>query len=365
MSPIKGLSETRRLPRLGKIRLGVKVANQSGAEYPRAVDYFVLPDELKAQFGEKPKELPIMFLTDDEPEQWYKAYSKSRGLICRGDGERAMALVDVETGDIASRDSKATELRDVPCNTKTCPIYQKKQCKGIMNLQFYVRGTDMLGVYQLDTSSVNSIVNINSSLSMLRSISGRQSMIPVTLVVEPREVQPEGKKKTVWVLQLHINMAEAQDAAQRRLGAPVVHALPPPETDQAPDDMYTDDGVADDPSFKPEPRPEPKPRHRRTNAQIEADAALAAKPVEQAVSTIPQGNVGPVPCSQEAASVGKETHRQVNHYMASDETGLIARNVVKDKSWNITDTGELSEYQAQVIIAVCEGRDEKDVTYNA
>ena len=73
----------------------------------------------------------------------------------------------------------------------------------------------------------------------------------------------------------------------------------------------------------------------------------------------------PKTCSRELKSVEPTTHERVNNLMASDETGLIARNVVKDKSWNITDTGELSEYQAQVIIAVCEGRDEKDVTYNA
>jgi len=366
------------LTRLGKIRLGIKVANQSGAEYPRAVDYFVLPDELKAQFGDKPKELPIMFLSDDEPEQWYKAYSKSRGLVCRGDGERAMALVDMATGDIASRDSKTTELRDVPCCTATCPIYQKKQCKGIMNLQFYVRGTEMLGVYQLDTSSVNSIININSSLAMLRSISGRQSMVPVTLVVEPREVQPEGKKKTVWVLQLHINMAEAQDAAQRRLGAPVVHALPSPETDEAPDDMYTDDGVADDPSFKPEPRPEPKPRHRRTNAEIKADAALAAEPVESPVSaeTPPEGEIMPTEADIEPGDLpvmdedkGDDNPSDLpfepdemedsGELITPDQASLVGiwyltekldiNEVARENGWKLKDIGSLTQVQFEVM----------------
>ena len=41
--PIKGLSEQRRLPRLGKIRLGVKKKNQKGIEYPASTDYFVCP----------------------------------------------------------------------------------------------------------------------------------------------------------------------------------------------------------------------------------------------------------------------------------------------------------------------------------
>jgi hypothetical protein len=59
---IKGLSEQRQMPRLGKIRTGVKVANKSGnGEHPESVDYFVLRDELKEVFGDKPKSLPIMF----------------------------------------------------------------------------------------------------------------------------------------------------------------------------------------------------------------------------------------------------------------------------------------------------------------
>ena len=40
---IKELSDVRRLPRLGKIHLGVKAKNEKGVEYPKAVDYFVVP----------------------------------------------------------------------------------------------------------------------------------------------------------------------------------------------------------------------------------------------------------------------------------------------------------------------------------
>ena len=52
---IKGLSDKRRLPRLGKIRLGVKAISQkSGKEYPKETDYFVCPPEVQAVYGEKP-----------------------------------------------------------------------------------------------------------------------------------------------------------------------------------------------------------------------------------------------------------------------------------------------------------------------
>ena len=54
---IEGTSEITRMPRLGKIRLGVKkTSDKTGAEYPSAVDYFVCPDEVKSVYGEQPKE---------------------------------------------------------------------------------------------------------------------------------------------------------------------------------------------------------------------------------------------------------------------------------------------------------------------
>jgi hypothetical protein len=52
--PIKGISEIVRLPRLGKIRLGIKKKTDAGVSYPSPTDYFVCPDELKKVFGEKP-----------------------------------------------------------------------------------------------------------------------------------------------------------------------------------------------------------------------------------------------------------------------------------------------------------------------
>ena len=52
--PIKGIPEIVRLPRLGKIRLGIKKKIDAGVSYPSPTDYFVYPNELKKVFGEKP-----------------------------------------------------------------------------------------------------------------------------------------------------------------------------------------------------------------------------------------------------------------------------------------------------------------------
>jgi hypothetical protein len=106
--PIKELSTRRRLPRLGKIHTGIKVKNSKGVEHPQPTDYFVCPPEVQKVYDEKPKELKIMFPLEDETvwaSQFYRLYSSSRGLICKGDGALATQLQDTKTGKLATRDS--------------------------------------------------------------------------------------------------------------------------------------------------------------------------------------------------------------------------------------------------------------------
>ena len=82
--PIKGLSEIVRLPRLGKIHLGVKKKNNEGVSYPIPTDYFVCPEEVRKVFGEKPKELRVMFPTEDATQwasQYLRRYSRNGGRL--------------------------------------------------------------------------------------------------------------------------------------------------------------------------------------------------------------------------------------------------------------------------------------------
>ena len=215
--PIKGLSETRRLPRLGKIHLGIKKTkevNGREVEYPSAVDYFVFPednplyDELTKVFEEKPKELRILIPLDDEERwasQYYRCYSKTRGLICKGDGETALRMVDMKTGALADRDSTEVVMKEVTCQGRDCPDYEQ-QCREVMNLQFLLPEVPGLGVWQIDTSSINGIRNINSAAELVKRIYGRVSMIPLLLTLEPQEVQDsEGRKRTVNILNLRTN----------------------------------------------------------------------------------------------------------------------------------------------------------------
>ena len=241
--PIKGVTEVVRLPRLGKIRLGIKKENDSGVTYPFQTEYFVCPEEVRKVFGAKPRELRIMFPTDDQTQwasQYLRCYSASRGLVCRGDGETAVAKIDVRTGEIASKEFAETEMKEITCNPAKCAYYQKARCRRVMNLQFLLPDCPGFGVYQLDTSSFFSIVNVNSSLELIRGTCGRLSMLPLSLKLIEQEVQPEGKKKTVRVLSLTApySLAEFQRYAQIPPGQALL--LPPPDN-EAPDDLFPEE----------------------------------------------------------------------------------------------------------------------------
>jgi len=240
--PIKGLSETRRLPRLGKIHLGIKKQAKSGAMYPSATDYFVVPPEIAEVLGtDKPTELPILFPVEDDEKfasQYYRSYSMTRGLVCRGDGETCRRMIDAQTGEMANRDTKEIVWKDrLPCEGRDCPYYGK-QCREVMNLQFLLPTVEGLGVWQIDTSSINSIRNINSAIELIRGVYGRIAMIPLLLTLEPIEVvnPNDGKKKTVRVLNLRTKgtMLELMEKAVKPTREML---LPPPEEAEAPGDM--------------------------------------------------------------------------------------------------------------------------------
>ncbi len=238
--PIKGVSEVVRLPRQGKIRMGIKKENAEGILRPEPTDYFVCPDEVKKVFGEKPKELRIMFPTDYETQwasQYLRCYSETGNLICRGDGETALARVETINREAASKGETISKLLEMPCNPDLCPCHQQSYCRRVMNLQFLLPDCPGFGVYQLDTSSFYSIVNINSSLELIRGVCGRLAMIPLSLKLVEQEVLVEGKKKPIRVLSLtsSCSLAEIQKYAQTPPGQ--VLLLPAPDS-EAPDDLF-------------------------------------------------------------------------------------------------------------------------------
>lgn len=217
-SEVKGLTDRPRLPRLGKIRLGTR---DSARGFPRASDFFVVPEVVQSVYGPKPRELDVVFPSDDvslvAPVAW-KQYTATRGKVCTGDGERAVRIVDDDklvrgttpTQDqldaaIATKDSAHVSHREITCPAKECVFAIRNLCKPVMNLQFMLPSVPGIGVWQLDTGSYNSIVDVRGGIELVMKLSGdRLAGIPLKLRLEPMEVisPDDQKKKIVHTLKL-------------------------------------------------------------------------------------------------------------------------------------------------------------------
>lgn len=290
---IRGISDRRRIPRLGKIHLGVRVQNSSGrGDHPQATDYFVVPKELEATVGEKPTKLNIAFHSDEPAEfagQNFRRYGSGTGLTCRGDGNYASALVQVPIyqqwqeqvndpdalpppelwarGGPPAQGQRAPEWREIRCygpgyeDFPPCPAFAARLCNPVMQLQFVLLDSPGFGIWQIDTQSVMSIERVNSFVDFLRATTGgRIAGIPLTLSLEKTSVAPEGRRKDVHVLRLDFpgTFRQALDYAQRPAG--LVGLLPPPQAaedepeDEQPLDVEVIEGEVIPPTTEAAPR---------------------------------------------------------------------------------------------------------------
>lgn len=208
---IKGdYSQVRRLPRLGKIRLGLKAQTQTGKTYPTEVDYLVCPPEVEQVYGEKPTELDVMLPSDNPEEvfvQKYAMYGAGSGLKCHGNGEQA------------ERYNEQTKNWDmVPC---TCPNLKSDEnprgaCTPQSHLMVMLPKVSMGGCYQITTRSFHATVGINSSLDLIRALAGRIALVPLKLRRVPTVTQYNGSKKTHYILNLILDASLPQIAELRQ-----------------------------------------------------------------------------------------------------------------------------------------------------
>ena len=94
---IQRLVNRQRLPRIGKIKLGVTVTKmKDGREvsFPSEVAWFVCPPELTELYGDKPTRLPILFPSDDIEKVLPTRYEVYSGglLTLDCDGENAVSI---------------------------------------------------------------------------------------------------------------------------------------------------------------------------------------------------------------------------------------------------------------------------------
>jgi len=237
-----------RVPRAGKIRLGVKRKNDAGREYPADVDYFVLDPDLPGRdqiariYGEKPKRLLVTFLNDDPREIMplaYKSYRTGLGLFCRGDGHKAQRAALTRDGDreVIQRGptgAPVTQERDCPCE-----LLAANKCKAMGNLLVCL---PEVGVehYQIDTSSWHSHQNVRNDLRHFRELFPTEGGLRGRLFWldrVPQETHGSGRKETHWPMRLSMPTPEEYSKKLQAIGGWVtqyrslLHGLPAAEVE--------------------------------------------------------------------------------------------------------------------------------------
>lgn len=299
---IPGITTRVRYQRLGKIRLGEKAISRGGAEYPKATDHFVF-DEAAAAIGKVYGDkcvliAPVMLPGNPKRaehgwdfESFWKtsrsAYGKASGLFCRCiDGETATRVnkgLVKETGKPIDRqgwdalqlyqeEKKITvdvgEMFDMACPGTDCPLFENKTCKNLGSLDVMLPKVAGFGVWTVQTSSFNSIRNIESVLQQIAdTLGGQLTGIPLALRLVPQQAQVEGKAKTIFVLELlcPYNLSQLVGLRRKALseGGAITAAIE--ASDDTPDDLYAQGGAVLDKELKVAAAPAAEPPPDQTH----------------------------------------------------------------------------------------------------
>lgn len=209
------LPEGGNIPRVGKLRLGVKVErmkNDKPISYPSAVDYFVVNEDTSTNrqsaesfhemYGDEPRELDIVLpapRTEDVLEGSWRMYGGGGKMKRKCNGTECVVRDDEGTwnGPMPC----ACEAAGVPLevrNRKGDLTKNPDHCALRWTLTVMLMRVQGVGCWQLDTGSVMAGEGLTASLRMLESFRGHLQGAQATLRVVPRQ----GKSGTVYIAEL-------------------------------------------------------------------------------------------------------------------------------------------------------------------
>ena len=227
-------SRRRQIPRAGKIRLGKMATNAKGKEYPTETKTFVVPDpELATIIGAEPLTIDATFPASPREILFptrLAAYGSNQKLKCEGDGLTSVRL-DEATDTWLDRDS---------CR---CEWLADKRCSRQGMLMVLVPAWGLGATWQIDTGSIVSMININSTIDYLTGWVGVLGLpfVPLTLYRPERII----KGKPHWPLMIRARLTVELLEHIRGLGlggpAPVYDSLSFVEEGPLPDTPTTTD----------------------------------------------------------------------------------------------------------------------------
>jgi hypothetical protein len=220
--PIAELMANPEFQIIEKIRLGATNTNAKGAAYPEDLDHFsfrTIPEPIRSAlikiYGEKPRELDIMFVSNDILEiipNDFKMFGQGKigadgqrkggKLLCKGPGPTIVRDGDevIENPGVAEwwaqRDPETRVIPPRPCLGTKCPDYLAEKCKQTMQVIFILPLYSWQVGFAIDTTSWNSIRSFIGLLTTTKTLTqGQLRHIPFKLVREETQI-PYWCKKT-------------------------------------------------------------------------------------------------------------------------------------------------------------------------
>jgi hypothetical protein len=367
---IIGLSNIRRIPRLGRIRLGhVNHNTQTEKNYPMEDPFFHVPAEVAKVYGEQPTELDIMFPVNDRSvvfPQAYEYYGSARRLLCKGDGTEAIRW-----------DPQKLSMVATPC---PCDLLGNG-CKQRAHLQVLLPRVKSTGIYQIDTSSEKSIIAINSYLDMLapldrpeHGILGYFAMVPLKLRRIDRDIYPNGMHRKTYPLELELDATEEEIASLRERKDEIlaktrrwIVQLPEernPEDDRDATVTFNDAPAGPSPVAPPAalmmpsevPAPAPAPTAATTSKPEVAQPTPASAPASSPAVSTPAGTTSPAAVPAASAATPKSKPASVTPLRGTMTEPQLTRVLSRTRGVQIPDeivrqlTASFTKVQASELI---------------
>lgn len=199
---------------VGRIKIGEKILSKNGKEIPTSLDYFradapkQYQDLFGSAFGDKPRKIEIIFISDDITHSCNLQYE------LRGDGGKLFARGDGETFQIFHTDHwKTLTLNDIIAKYETVERFKEESAKFCqsfggwetrLTMRFMIpKIKGLLGEWQLSTKATkSSIGQITGAFDKVQEFAGTVINVPFDLTVEMVTSDAHKSKSRYPVLQL-------------------------------------------------------------------------------------------------------------------------------------------------------------------
>ena len=212
---------------------------------------------------------------------------------------------------------------------------------------------NLAGIYQITTSSVNSIIDVNSGIDYVRDPSrvGRIAMVPLLLRRESTETHHEGQKQTHFTLKLVLNMDvhflnQLRGETKRVLLGPVYEPPTPDDHNPELDPVDVLEGVVDEEA--------PKLGMTQNEYKKQFPSQPATTPAEapknaQETNLAKPGGV-PMATSGQVSAITK--------LIKGKPDPLAVTNAITD-AYKVSDWKELTKAESEEIIAKLQKKEAK------